>query len=114
MARRSEQNPAGKRLKVEITSIFQINASKLRRQLETVDLEEPPNSCEQNGAPVFLLSCEDQIHVWELFSDNSYLRAILDRQELIDAAPVDLRTKKASHHRYYKAFCQRLKCRISR
>ena len=114
LPRRSEQNSAGKWLKVEITFIFQVNASKLRRQLETVDLEEPPDSCEQTGAPVLLLSCEDQIDVWELFSDNSYLSAILDRQELMDAAPVDFRTKKASHHRHNKAFCQRLKCRIPR
>ena len=41
------------------------------------------------------LSSEGQIDVWELFSDNSYLSAILDRQGLLVAAPVDLRTKKA-------------------
>ena len=40
------------------------------------------------------LSCEGEIDVWELFSDNSYLSAILDRQGLLVAAPVDLRTKK--------------------
>ena len=32
--------------------------------------------------------------VWELFSDNSFMSAILDRQGLPVAAPVDLRTKK--------------------
>ena len=32
--------------------------------------------------------------VWDLFSDKSYLGAILDRQGLSVAAPVDLRTKK--------------------
>ena len=40
------------------------------------------------------LSFEGQIDVWELFSDNSYMSAILDRQALPVAAPVDLRTKK--------------------
>ena len=41
------------------------------------------------------LSCEGQVDVWEQFSDNSSLSAILDRQGLLVAAPVDLRTKKA-------------------
>ena len=41
------------------------------------------------------LSCEGQTDVWELFSDNSYLSAILDQQGRMVAAPVDLRTKKA-------------------
>ena len=76
-------------------SIFQVNASKLRRPLDTVDLEELPDSRERTGAPVLWLSCEGQIDVWELFSDNSYLSAILDRQGLLVAAPVDLRTKKS-------------------
>ena len=40
-------------------------------------------------------SCEGQTDVWEMFSDNSYLSAILDRQGLQVAAPIDLRTKKA-------------------
>ena len=77
------------------SSIFQVNASKLRRPLGTVDLEEPPVSCERTGAPVLWLSCEGQIDVWELSSDTSYLRATLDRQGLMVAAPVDLRTRKA-------------------
>ena len=42
-----------------------------------------------------MLSCDGQLDVWELFSDTSYLSAILDRQGLMVAAPVDLRTKKA-------------------
>ena len=41
------------------------------------------------------LSCEGQMDVWEMFSDTSYLSAILDRQGLQVAAPIDLRTKKA-------------------
>ena len=42
------------------------------------------------------LSCEGQIDVWELFSDTSHLSALLfDRQGLMVAAPVDMRTKKA-------------------
>ena len=68
-------------------SFFQVNASKLRRPLDTVDLEELPDSRERTGAPVLWLSCEGQIDVWELFSDNSYLSAILDRQGLLVAAP---------------------------
>ena len=75
-------------------SIFQVNASKLRRPSDTEDLQELPDSRERTGAPVLWLSCEGQTDVWELFSDNSYLSAILDRQGLLVAAPVDLRTKK--------------------
>ena len=37
------------------TSIFQVNASKLRRPLNSVDLEEPPDSCERTGALVLWL-----------------------------------------------------------
>ena len=66
------------------------NISKLRRPLDTVDLEELQDSRERAG-----LSCEGQIDVWEMFSDNSYLSAIPDRQGLQVAAPIDLRTKKA-------------------
>ena len=60
-----------------------------------MDLEEPPDSCERTGALVLWLSCEGQTDVWELFSDNSYLSAILDRQGLMVAAPADLRIKSA-------------------
>ena len=60
-----------------------------------MDLEELPDSRERAGAPVLWLSCEAQIDVWEMFSDNSHLSAILDRQGLQVAAPLDLRTKKA-------------------
>ena len=75
-------------------SIYQVNASKLRRPLDTVDLEELPDLRERTGAPVLWLSFKGQMDVWELFSDNSYLSAILDRQGLWVAAPVDLRNKK--------------------
>ena len=98
---------SGKWLKVEIiavkgsmvvistgASIYQVNASKLRRLVNTVDLEELPDSRERTGAPVLWLSFEGQKDVWELFSDNSLLSAILDRQGLPVAVPVDLRTKK--------------------
>ena len=44
---------------------------------------------------MLLLSCEGQIDVRKLFSDTSYSSAILDRQGLIVAEPVDMRTKKA-------------------
>ena len=40
------------------------------------------------------LCCEGQTDVWELFTDTCYLSALLDRQGLMVAAPVDLRTKK--------------------
>ena len=45
-----------------------------------MDLEELPDSRGRAGGPVLWLSGEGQIDVWELFSDNSYLSAILDRQ----------------------------------
>ena len=41
------------------------------------------------------LSCEGRVDVLELFSDSVYLSAILDRQGLLVAAPIDLRTKTA-------------------
>ena len=78
-------------------TIFQATVSKLRRPLDTVDLEELPDSRDRTGAPVLWLSCEGQADVWEMFSDNSYLSAILDRQGLLVAAPKDLRTKKAEN-----------------
>ena len=94
---------SGKWLKVEIiavkgsmavvntgATIFQANISKLRRPLDTVEMEELMDSREREGAPVLWLSCEGQIDVWEMFSDNSYLSAILDRQGLQVAAPIDL------------------------
>ena len=40
------------------------------------------------------LSCEGQMDVRELFSDNSYLSAVLDRQGLLVAPTMGLRTKK--------------------
>ena len=92
---------SGKWLKVEIiavkgtmavmstgATIFQANVSKLRRPLGTVDPEELPDSRECTGAPALWLSCEGQMDVWELFSDNYYLSAVLDRQGLMVAAPV--------------------------
>ena len=67
---------SGKWLKVEIvaimgpmavintgSTIFQTNISKLRRPLDTVDLEELPDSRERTGAPVLWLSCERQADV---------------------------------------------------
>ena len=78
-------------------TILQANTGKLRRPLDTVDLEELLDSLERAGAPVLWLSCEGQIDVWEMFSDNSYSSAILDRQGLQVAAPIGLRTKKAEH-----------------
>ena len=73
-------------------TIVQPNVSKPRRLLDTVDLDELPDSRERAGAPVLWLSCEGQIDVLEMFSDNFLLCAI---QGLQVAAPIDLRTKKA-------------------
>ena len=77
-ARRPEKNTAGakigKWLKVEIiavkgtmavistgVSFFRVNVCKLGRLLDTVDLEEPPDSRERTGARVLWLSCEGQL-----------------------------------------------------
>ena len=76
-------------------NICQVKVSMLKRLLDTVDLEELPDSRERTGALVLWLSCEGQIDVWELFSDNFCLSAIFDRQGLMVAAPVDFRRKKA-------------------
>ena len=76
-------------------TIFQAHVSKLRGPLDTVDLEVLRDSRERARAPVLWLSCEGQMDVWELFSDNSYLSAILDLQGLLVAAPMDIGTKKA-------------------
>ena len=75
-------------------STLQVNVSKLRKLWGIVVLEELSNSRERTRAPALSLSCEGQTDVWELFSENSHLSAILDRQGLQVAAPVDLRTKK--------------------
>ena len=73
-------------------TIFQASGSKLRRPLDTEDLEELPDSRERTGAPVLWLSCEGQTDVRELVSENSYFYAIVDRQGHLVAAPIDLRT----------------------
>ena len=72
-----------------------IGLTSVPKEMGTVDLEELPDSRERPRAPVLWLSCRCQIDVWKLFSDNSFLSAIFDRQGLMVAAPVDLRTKKA-------------------
>ena len=94
-----QRRKSGEWLKVEIvaikgfgSTIFQANISNLRRPLDTVDLEELPDSRERTGAPVLWLSCEGQEDVREMFSDNSYLCAILDRQGLLVAAIIYLST----------------------
>ena len=83
------------------------NVSKLRRLLGTVDLEELPDSRERAGAPVLWLSCEGRIDVWELFSDNSNLSAILDRHGLLEAV-------KVSRHNRYSASGPNSRKRIPR
>ena len=79
---------SGKWLKVEIIAVKAPMAV-------FEDLEELLDSRERTGVPVPWLSFEGQMDVCELFSDNSYLSAILDRQGLLVAAPEDLGTKKA-------------------
>ena len=98
------------------SSIFQVNASKLRRPLDTVDLEELPDSREQTGAPVLWLSNKSQTDVWELFSDNSYLSAVLDRQGLSVTVPVDLGTKNSKRFspQLLQGFWSKLKKKIPR
>ena len=64
---------------------------KPRRPLDTVDLEEPPDSCERTGARVLWLSLWGPNRCLE----TSYLSAILDRPGVMVAAPVDLSTQKA-------------------
>ena len=79
-----QRRKSGKWLKVETiavngsmavvntgATIFQANISKLRRPLNTVDLEELLDPRERARAPVLWLSCEGQTDVLELFSENS-------------------------------------------
>ena len=78
---------------ISTRATFQANVSKVKRPLGNVDLEELPDSRVRARAPVLWLSSEGQIDVWDLFSDNSFLSAILDRQGLLLVAPpIDLRT----------------------
>ena len=74
---------------------FSNKRKQSKKTFGTVNLEELPDSREQTGAPVLWLFCEGQIDVWELFSHNSSLSAIFDRQGPLLAAPTDLKTKKA-------------------
>ena len=98
---------SGKWLKVEIiavkgsmvvintgASIFHVNASKLRRFLDTLDLEEQLRVSEQEHLCCGYL-VKGRTEFWDLFADNSYLSAILDRHGLLVTAPINLRKKKA-------------------
>ena len=71
--------------------------------MDTVDLEELPDFrvSERAGAVVLWPSCEGQIDVWELFSDNSYLGAGLDWWGLLVAVPVSWPSQKAFHQNSY-------------
>ena len=89
---KSVLSKAPRRFTVAVRPFFQASVSKLRRPLDTEDLEELPDSRERTGAPVLWLSCKGQIDVRELVSENSYFCAIVDRQGHLVAAPVDLRT----------------------
>ena len=44
---------------------------------QTLDLEEVPDSRERAGVLVLWLSCEGQIDIVEMFSDNSFLERCL-------------------------------------
>ena len=55
-------------------TIFQANISKLRRPLDTVDLEELRDSRERAGAPVLWLSCEGQIDVGDVLGQLLFER----------------------------------------
>ena len=81
---------------------FQANASKLRRPVDSWDVEELPDARDW-------FSCERQADVWGMFSDNSCLSAILDRQRLVVAAPTDLRTKKIENFTLARLFVGREK-----
>ena len=68
--------------------------SRQRRPLDTVDLREPPDSCERTGAPRavgFLVKVKPMSGNCAL--KISYLTAILGRHGLMDAAPADLKKK---------------------
>ena len=43
---------------LRLRPFFQASVSRLRRPLDTEDLEELPDSRERTGAPVLWLSCE--------------------------------------------------------
>ena len=47
-------------------SIFEVDASRLIRPSDTVDLEEVPDSRERTGAPVLWLSNKGQTNVWRV------------------------------------------------
>ena len=65
-----------------VSPIFQVNASRLRRPLDAVDLEEPPDSCERYG---FLKRAKQM--PGSFYTDNFFMSAILDRQGFMVAAP---------------------------
>ena len=53
--------------------IVQVYVSRLRRPLDTLDLEELPIRVSVPGPPVLWLSCEGQIDVWEMFFRQFFL-----------------------------------------
>ena len=115
LARRSEQIQkglkSGKWLKVDIIAIkgpmaiisagsttFQANISKQNKEtFGYCGSSGIPDSRERTGVPVLWPLCKGRADVWEMFSDNSSLSAILDRQGRLVAAPTDLRTKKTEN-----------------
>ena len=95
---------SGRWLKVEIIAVqgphgcFQYRcyhiSGKHKQAEETVDTgiwKIFRDSRDRARAPVLWLSCEGQLDIWEMFSDNLSLTG-KDSQV---AAPIDLRTKKA-------------------
>ena len=91
LVRRSEQIQQGRKsgrwLKVEILAVkgpmvvISTGASIFSNKCKQMKKTSGQWICshDRTGAPVLWLSWEGQIDVWERFSDNSYLSAILDK-----------------------------------
>ena len=80
----------------------------LRRPLDTVDLEELPDSCERTGAPVLFFWWRPNRRLGAVLWQ--FLSAILDRQGLMVATPVDLRKKAESFSpQAWQGFWSRIK-----
>ena len=111
---RMQQGRAPWLLLILVPPFFQVNASKLRRPLDTVDLEELPirMSFQEHLCVGFLVKAKQTsgncsltilIGVPFLIDNDSWLQ----RQEIWEQ-----RRLKASHHNHCKAFGQRSKERI--
>ena len=86
-------------------SIFQVNASKQRRPLDTVDLEELPDSRERTGAPVRTVLLTTLICVLFLIDKDLQWQSQLT---------VKIKIQKAFHRSHSRAFGQSSKIRSPR